>query len=65
MPWNMCTKRTVEAISQITANGFEHYLSDYEKNEITGVWKLKENTPISIARKQINRGQTLLGACIE
>lgn len=55
----------VEAISQITANGFKHYLSHYEKNEITGVWKLKENTFISIAKEQIDKSKIFSVACTE
>ena len=38
----------VQAISEIVANGVNHYLSDYEKNQTTGVWKLKEQPPLTL-----------------
>ncbi|MGB3534722.1 MAG: aminotransferase class V-fold PLP-dependent enzyme [Microcoleaceae cyanobacterium] len=37
--------RFVQAISEIVANGVEHYLLDYCKDEKTGVWRVNENSP--------------------
>ena len=38
----------VKAISEIVANGVDHYLSDYDKNQTTGVWRLKEQSPLTL-----------------
>lgn len=36
--------RFVQAISEIITNGVDHYLSDYSKDKISGVWQVKEDS---------------------
>lgn len=36
--------RFVQAISEIVTNGVDHYLSDYSKDKISGVWQVKEDS---------------------
>ena len=37
--------RFIQAISEIVANGIEHYLPDYTKDQITGLWKVSQKLP--------------------